>query len=202
MLLIYCPFVSRNLLDNLDKGIRKGGNFSLRSCIRIRAACRPHNSSGVMQQSGATLRYEALLPNVSYRVVQIHSLPILATPLAASLANTSLHDRESHGLSGPPLMRMGFLSLSSTRQVVPLLQPKSSCMSTPVVGVWVCLSELILDSYGGGPVGRDLAMLRNPYVWGACVWYMRNESILERVWEAPGVFLLVSTFFASTLCVA
>jgi hypothetical protein len=87
-------------------------------------------------------------------------------------------------------MCMGHLTLSSTRQVVTLPQSQScGTVSTPVVGVWVNLPELCVDGEGGSV---SLSMLRNPYVWGSCVWYMRNEGLLERVWEEDGVFLLVS----------
>lgn len=213
-------------MQNLDKGIKMGTKFSLRSCLRIRAAYRGHHSmhpsskeQGALspssspshpQQQGVTIRFEALMPDLSFHAVQIFALPLMGTPLTGQLTGTyhdSTGDRPVHSF-GPS---MGYLTMSATRQLVPLMQcdggASGGVMSTPVVGVWVSMPELCVEGSGDGSMSSCLheasgrqatSMLNNPYIWGSCVWYVKNENILERVWEEPNLFLLVSWRVDST----
>lgn len=132
------------------------------------------------------MKYEAILPDVSFQARQIHSLPLQLTPLSRSL---TLGNHAASNLSP----QMGYLTLTETRKVLVLRETDSSTnnvMSTPVIGVWVSLPDLTLDN-NSPPEAETISMLFNPIIWGCCVRYICNQNILEKVWVDEKTFLMV-----------
>ena len=124
----------RNLVNNLGKGLYKGKSFSLRSCLRIRAAARVHRTGpeGVARVT-TPLRIEVVTPNMSFEAVQVGALPIFTSRLLEDQAKSN----------------MGYITLNQTRQLV--LLPSSSerasvnceVITAPVVGVWVSMPGMV-----------------------------------------------------------
>jgi hypothetical protein len=145
----------------------------------------PSRSTIQQTQSRITIKYEAILPDISFQARQIHSLPLQLTPLSRSLT------LGSQG-GGNESAQMGYLTLTETRKILVLRETDSSTnnvMSTPVVGVWVSLPDLTLDD--SPPEAESIPMLINPVIWGCCVRYLCNQNILEKVWVEEKTFLLV-----------
>lgn len=187
-----------NLMNNLGKGLYKGKSFSLRSCMRLRAAARVHCTGPEGRGRITTpLRLEVITPNLSFEAVQVGTIPIFTTASTSKL----LEDQSRSN--------MGYITLNQTRQLV--LLPSSSDLASincevitaPVVGVWVTIPAMevpldFLGQQGGEEHSHDtslppcpLSVLQNPYVWGACVKYILTEHIQDKVWVAPSTFLLV-----------
>lgn len=196
---MYCCALLSNLLSNLGKGLFKGRAFSLRSCLRIRAAARVHSTeySGGPVTVTVPIRFEVIAPNLSFEVVQLGSIPIFTT------ASTSLL------LEDQSQSNMGYITLNQTRQLVLLpsngerASRSHEVITVPVVGVWVsvpamarpaALSSDQEEGHGSGVC--SLSVLQNPIVWGACVKYLLTEHVKDKVWVAPSTFLLVGCFLA------
>jgi hypothetical protein len=170
---VQSPFgatATAQLISNLGKSIRSAREFSLRSCIRIRATGAQSQVEG---GSGGALkgsfRFEAVLPDVSFQLVAVNPLPVLPTPLSLSLC------RQAHA-AGP---KMGFLTLNQMRKAVPLLETDLALPAVPVVGVWAV-----------APCGSGDSPLEHPVVWAAALRFLGSELVRERVWVAPKTFLL------------
>ena len=161
------------LISNLGKSIRSAREFSLRSCVRIRATGAQSLVEGGSGSSGGSLkgsfRFEAVLPDVSFQLVSVNPLPVLPTPLSLSLC------RQAHA-AGP---KMGFLTLNQMRKAVPLLETDLALPAVPVVGVWAV-----------APCGGGDSPLEHPVVWAAALRFLGSELVRERVWVAPKTFLL------------
>jgi len=158
---------SIQMIRNLAKSVRSGKEFSLRSCIRIRGA---GHSRIFRDQISASLRFEAVLPNLSFQCTQLHPIPFLKTPLASVLHSRSVAD--SH--------RFGYLTLNRTRKLVPILESDPCVATAPLVGLWLA-----------GLSGPENELVKHPLVWAACVRFLNFEGLRERVFVAENTFLLV-----------
>jgi len=158
------PKGTAQLIRNLGKTIRGSREFSIRSCVRVRATgCVSRGGDGGLSGS---LRFEAIVPDVTFQLVAVNPLPVLSTPLSLSLC------RKAHS-AGP---KMGFLTLNQMRKAVPLLETDPALPMVPVVGVWVTV-----------PPGQSI---EHPLVWGALLRFLGSDMVKERVWVAPHTFLL------------
>lgn len=170
-----------NLIQNLGKTIRSTREFSLRSCLRIRAA-------GHVQRVRNTLtgayRFEAILPNASFHGVRIKSVPVLSTPLSLKLAKhvPTISPAPSND-SNNVCPQMGYLTMNQTRKLVPLLETDPSIATSPIVGVWVSLPD-------NDEVSSTI--LSHPLAWGSCVRFMCSERIQDKAFIAPNTFLFVN----------
>lgn len=185
-------FAIRNLIQNLGKSIRSGREFSMKSCMRIRATGHASNTSSAGRTAdcntlSGTVRMKAILPNISFQAVQLNSIPILATPLAKHLVSTT-----SHSAGDAP--KMGYLTLNQVRKLVTLQETDTSVPLVPLVGVWVKFGI----QYADAEIAATL--LEHPFVWGACVRFLCSDHIQERVHVAQDTFLLVSAHRASPAC--
>lgn len=182
----------RKLLTNFGKGLCKGKAFSLRSCLRLRAAGRVHSTG----HSGgsrvlAPLRVEVIVPNLSFEAVQVGSISVFSTTATSRL----LEDQaESH---------MGYITMNQTRQLVllpsgsPVASVNAENITAPVAGVWVSMPTMCApedfcpeDDGTSSPCCPPTVLL-NPFIWGACVKYMLTDHLQDKVWVAPATFLLV-----------
>ena len=183
-------------MSNFNKGLSRGKSFSLRSCLRLRAAARLHshdNNNGM--RLIAPMRLEVIAPSFYFEAVQIGSIPVFTTAATSIFLEDQTHPN------------MGYITLNQTRKLV--LIPSSSelasvnceVITAPVVGVWVsmpnmdCPADFIsnVDNLNNNESPFcPLEVLQNPYVWGVCVKYMLTEQLQDKVWVSPSTFLLVS----------
>ena len=146
--------------------------------MRLRSACKVRSHHDVLEGS---FRFEAILPDYSFQMVSIRNLPLLLTPLSINL--TKQNGAEARTTSH----RMGYLTLNQTRKVVPLLESDTAVSLSPIVGVWVAIDEP-RDSLPSNPH----AFLDHPFVWGACVRFMNNANIADRLYVDKDTFLLAN----------
>ena len=198
--------ISRNLLKNLENGLKLGHNFGLKSCMRIRASGCYHSSTKKnkleksSQQNRITIKFEIFIPNISFSARQILPLPIHLNPLVQMLTASLERSSEDIILSH----QMGYITMTETRKLFLLNESdsnRSNIMSSPVIGVWIALPDMTLDHHSDLPYenscldsssGRESnSMLLNPIIWGCCVRYLCNQNILEKVWIDETTFLLV-----------
>ncbi|KAL3668673.1 hypothetical protein V7S43_005969 [Phytophthora oleae] len=109
----------------------------------------------------------------------VRNLPLLMTPLAASLAK-----REFSTRSGT--LRSGYLTLDRTRKAVPLLKVDPLVLQQPLVGVWV-YGVQIDDAWDEETARRQLA---DPFMYFACIGYLMSQTIKERVGPKKNTFLV------------
>lgn len=122
---------------------------------------------------------ECASSSVLFKFTLVRNLPLLMTPLAASLAK-----REFNASSGN--LRSGYLTLDRTRKAVPLLKVDPLVLQHPVVGIWVYGIQ-IDDAWDEGKARRQLA---DPFLYFACIGYLMSETIKERVGPNKNTFLV------------
>ena len=147
----------------------------------------------------ATLRFEVILPDVSFQLVHIPIIPFLESPLTAQLFRS---DREKENCSGVTQSNrcssskmknnFGYLTMSKTRKLVPLLESDVSLPTCPVVGIWV---SNLTDQDSGTPVNY----LSHPFVWAACLRFISLEKLTDKAFIIGETFLLVPIAHISLL---
>jgi hypothetical protein len=140
---------------------------------------------GAAAALAGTVRMEAIIPNMSFR-----AMPVRAAPVADSVVTTQLLGR-AHSAMFEVIPKMGYLTMNSTRQLMPLLESGTDVTRTPLVGVWVKFDEAtwcqqLLQQ-------NDVEqVLRHPFVWGACVRFLCSEYAAVRPTLEQNMFRLVS----------
>ena len=165
------PQSTAQMALNLGKTISNSRDFSLRSCMRIRATGSRHTKDD--GQLKASLRFEAVVPDCSFSLTRIGMLPILSTPLSLCLLKRP-------NRTGP---KIGFLTLNQMRKVVPLLETDHAIPAIPIVGTWISLP---CDSHASSVD----ALVDHPLVWAACLRFISSDKIRERVCVARRTFLI------------
>lgn len=112
-----------------------------------------------------SLKGEVILPSLSLSFVPVVPLRVVSTPLASSL----------HADTFATSNRTGYLTLDQYRNVVPLLDSDAYASKCPLIGIWVYRA----------------ASIRDPYVWAACLRFLYNDSIADRVSVAPLTFMVL-----------
>jgi len=181
---------------NLGKAMRGGRSFGFKSCVRIRAAGHSTNSSSGSSTSkdsvlAGRVRFEAIVPNMSFTVVQLHPIPVLATPLSKRLTNPAQAVITEASL--------GYVNMNQTRKLVFLLETDPSVSLVQMVGVWVQLPSAIdahltssTSSYSCRSSNSTDMDVHHPFVWAACVRYLSSDAVKRRVYVDTHTFLLVS----------
>ncbi|KAG2780872.1 hypothetical protein Pcac1_g8949 [Phytophthora cactorum] len=116
---------------------------------------------------------------VLFKFSLVRNLPLLMTPLAASLAKREFSTRFGN-------IRSGYLTLDRTRKAVPLLKVDPLVLQQPVVGIWV-YGVQIDDAWEEETARRQLA---DPFLYFACIGYLMSEAIKERVGPEKNTFLV------------
>jgi hypothetical protein len=174
--------------------------FSLKSCIRIRAATIASKSSD--DYLNGTVRLEAIAPQISFQAVQVRQIPFMATPLSHILLN-----QRPEAISGPSRLtsRFGFVTLNQKRNIVTLLETDPAVSLCPIVGVWVYVdlpkmsaSNSNSNSSSHGNHDNLKLYLENPFVWGACLRYQFSERIKDRAYVSSNTFLMVNNITIKT----
>jgi hypothetical protein len=146
----------------------------------------------------STIRFEAILPDVSFHIQQVRTMPVLSTPLSMKIARKSSSGTHT---GGPP--QVGYVTLNQTRKIVPLLENDPAVCVTPIVGVWTAFDEPPKDvteknSSSSKTQNSDLERaseccnIMNPLTWAILTRFLFNEHVKERVYVADETFLLVS----------
>ncbi len=175
---------------NLGKSMRGGRSFGFKSCVRIRAAGHStHSSSSGSSTSkdsilAGRVRFEVIVPNMSFTVVQLHPIPVLATPLSKHLTNPTQAVITEASL--------GYVTMNQTRKLVFMLETDPSVSLVQMVGVWVQLPSAV-DAHHTYSTSSNADMdVHHPYVWAACVRYLSSDAVKRRVYVDTHTFLLVS----------
>ena len=141
-----------------------------------------------------TVRFEAVIPNQSFQVVQVKSIAVLKTPLSTAL--TDLRDGHYSGSS------FGYLTMNQTRRLVPILETDSAVSLCPLIGIWISMHHEFANEQSNQSrknMPNALRYLQHPKVWGGCVRFCNHDKICERVLMNQQTFLLVRKF-ATVLC--
>ena len=165
-----------------------GRSHSLKSSLRLRAV--GHVTTSTRALLAATLRFEAVVPDESFCFQQIRPPPLLSTPLSLKLACATRTD----SLAG--VWSAGYLTLNRTRKVVPLLETDPAVSLAPLVGVWVGVGGGVGGGIGGGDGNggqspQPPSPHTNPFIVAACVRFLKDAKIRERVFvDSDQTFLL------------
>ncbi|KAI9912722.1 hypothetical protein PsorP6_005297 [Peronosclerospora sorghi] len=122
---------------------------------------------------------ECIASPVPFKFSLIKNLPILMTPLAASLVKRELSTQSGN-------FQSGYLTLDRTRKAVPLLKVDPLVLQQPLVGIWV-YGIHINDAWDEQVARQQLA---HPLLYFACISYLMSESIQERVGPEENTFLV------------
>ncbi|XP_033737226.1 SCL-interrupting locus protein homolog [Pecten maximus] len=115
------------------------------------------------------LEFDIITMGTELKAVPITPVPIVPTALSKNLSGPmSL----SH-LQGEP--KTGYLTMDHTRKVLLVLESDPKVFSLPLVGIWV----------------SGVPFVYSPFVWAACLRYIHNSSITDRICSPPEPFLLV-----------
>ena len=175
-------------MENLAYRIKNDKLFSIQTCLSIRARGSVHREkecaeSLLMNVLAGEMRFEIIVPDISFEAVRINTIPILATPLSKKLTDGACSN--SFNIFCRP--KMGFLTLNQTRKVVTILENDPSAGIVPLVGIWVALPNIAgFDATDGLE-----ELLKHPFCWGACVRYLYGSMIKDRVFIEKNTFLLV-----------
>ena len=158
--------------------------------MRIRCVAVPRQDiyDGGDLKHSATFRFETILPDISFTLKPLNPIPLMKTPLAIQL--TSFNDQvHPSGASLISSQRSGFLTMSSVRQIIPILETDSELASIPLVGVWVHAQKNSLSISQSDRNARS--QIKDTLIWAACVRYFQSDFLKERVWIQNNTFLLV-----------
>eukprot|EP01038_Epipyxis_sp_PR26KG_P004675 gene4675-6567_t len=165
---------TKNLIQNLGKGIRVSKEYSLKSCFRFRGVSIVETNN---KNIFSTIRFEVITPNCSFHAAPIKPISILATPLSKSVIQ--INPNQSNLLT--PII--GYLTMNQIRKLVMLME-NDPCVSTvPIIGLWISINDMNNNHNGG-------FYLDHPFVWGALVKYVFNQNINDKVYIADETFLL------------
>ncbi|XP_060072335.1 SCL-interrupting locus protein homolog [Ylistrum balloti] len=115
------------------------------------------------------LEFDVITMGTEFKAVPITPVPIVPTALSKNLSGPmSL----SH-LQGEP--KAGYLTMDHTRKVLLVLESDPKVFNLPLVGIWV----------------SGVPFVYSPFVWAACLRYLHNSSITDRICSPPEPFLLV-----------
>jgi len=200
------PDATYKLLIQLGRAVRTARETSLGACMRLRASGpAPQLANGGL---AGTVRFEIVLPRATFSFVRIRDVPVLATALSAKLSSSvaaAAATAASPSSSSPsaaatrsiPVPKIGYLTLNQTRKAVPLLESDPAISLAPIVGVWTAFHD---GGEHAGHIGVSSRVqhggmgghLRSPLTWAACVRFMHNAHIKERVFvDHDATFLLL-----------
>ena len=123
------------------------------------------------------LVFEAICPNVSFRVTPIRTLPVVPSPLFNELTRANPRQKAP---------KMGYLTLNQARKLVPMLENDPSVSTTPLVGVWIRYGHLTSDA-----ISEDCVLMKHPFTWGSCLRYLCHEAVQDRRFSQQETFVVV-----------
>lgn len=136
-------------------------------------------TSSTVHSAQLDFQLECPAPPLLFRFSLIRSLPLLMTPLAASLS------RQEFG-SGEAVRRSGYLTLDRARKAVPVLKTDPLIVQQPLVGVWV-YGVPLSEEWSDGDMSTQFA---DPYLYFACLGYISSRAIKEKADVSKNTFLV------------
>lgn len=141
-------------------------SLDLGSFLLVKGWCNFFSSG---DKSVHHLEFDIITMGTEFKAVPITPVPIVPTALSKNLSGPmSL----SH-LQGEP--KTGYLTMDHTRKVLLVLESDPKVFNLPLVGIWV----------------SGVPFVYSPFVWAACLRYLHNSSITDRICSPPEPFLLV-----------
>lgn len=139
------------------------------------------------------VKFEVIVPDITFQFLGIPAIPILATPLCLSLLPSSPSNGEEDSLFAcfDQKPNMGFVTMNQTRKVVFVLESDANALSRiPMIGVWLRLPPEAIGYGNDGNVKLNQA-IDHPLCWAACVRFLFSDKVQERVFIAHETFLMV-----------
>jgi hypothetical protein len=174
-------FYNRNLIDNLWKSLHSNKDFSLKSCIRIRSCgtIRQNQQQKISLSRIATIRFEAILPDLSFSFQKINSIPILSTPMYEHILhhmnNKSYksNSKNNQYLDDNNNFEIGYMTMNQTRKVICLSSKDPNLNQTPIIGIWLTISDNF-DDYNNTD-----NLLEYPIIWASCIKYYHSTFVYK-----------------------
>ena len=185
-------------MQNLGKSASIGKDYSYRSCFRLRAIGKVFRNQNMKTLNG-TVRFECIIPNLSFQAVRINIIPILSSTLYENLINNSVHNNGKNNNDQLLIFqtpKIGYLTMNQTRKLVFLLENDLSISRIPIIGLWICLHPDMVENCSI----KDA--LYHPYCWGAFTKFIYNSNIKNKEFIAKDTFLLVNSSSSSDISVA
>jgi hypothetical protein len=144
------------------------------------------------------VKFEVIVPDISFQFLGIPAIPILATPLCLSLLPSPQQksaEEDSLFACFDQKPHMGFVTLNQTRKIVFVLESDTNALTRiPMIGVWLRLPPESIGYDENGDIKLDQA-IDHPLCWAACVRFLFSDKVQERVFVAHETFLIVSCLF-------
>lgn len=134
-------------------------------------------TSSAVHGAQLDFQFECPAPPILLRFSLIRNLPLLMTPLAASLSRQEF---------GENVRRSGYLTLDRARKAVPVLKTDPLILQRPMVGVWVYGVTLSED----WEQSTARAQLADPQLYFACLGYVLSRTIKEKAELSKNTFLV------------
>jgi hypothetical protein len=189
---------------NLWKSLKSSKSFCLKNFLRVQASGFPltrRSDAGLVNEVyGGKIKFEMILPHITFQILTIQPLPILRTPLSSLLCENIAVGNTSHITAEEmATYRTGYLTLNQTRKLVFLLDTDTSIATIPLIGVWIHLSDQLpaLSSPLSSSSPSDelqtyiINLWKHPFCWAAAIRYLYQQGINERVFIAHETFLMV-----------
>ncbi|XP_071953567.1 uncharacterized protein [Antedon mediterranea] len=105
----------------------------------------------------------------AFELIAVAPVPILPTALARNLSGPlSLSEiQKTH--------KMGYMTMDQTRKLLLLIESDPKIATLPIIGLWL----------------SGLLSVYSPHAWAACLRFMHNNSIQQRVLSESGCFLVI-----------
>ncbi|XP_033115115.1 SCL-interrupting locus protein-like [Anneissia japonica] len=132
--------------------------------LRMHCTCYNHDDHVTI-----AIAISSVTVSNEYQLSPVVPVPILPTALARNLSGPlSLSEiQKTH--------KMGYMTMDQTRKLLLMIESDPKISTLPIVGLWL---SGILSVY-------------SPHAWAACLRFMLNNSIQERVLSETGCFLVV-----------
>lgn len=127
------------------------------------------------------LRFDVFLPTTRFSVVPLTPLPLFDSPLSRVLQTGP----------GVGIGRSGYLTMTRSRRLVPLLPSDPNSRTMPLVGIWI-----VSASSMGAPGRESNTTFENDRarLWNACHRYVHADGVRERVSAGKNGDFLVGVF--------
>ncbi|KAK7101216.1 SCL-interrupting locus protein homolog [Littorina saxatilis] len=152
----------------LQKRCRGRDPFDLNSLLLVKGWCSFYSHQNA-EKTVAHLQFDVVTLATVFKATPVNPVPIVPTALAKNLGGP----RSLSQMQGRP--KIGYLTMDHTRKLLLVLESDPKVSSLPIVGIWV----------SGVPV------VHHPFVWAACLRYLHNGQLQDRVCTPPEGFLLV-----------
>ena len=119
------------------------------------------------------LKYSLLFPSISFTFQPIAPLKLVSTPLSLSLIK-----KETFSCK----FQTGYLTMDQKMRVLPLKSSDKQLLRFPIIGIWA--------------TGLKTDINNDSKIWAACIRFLENRHIHERISPSPEKNLFLFVFFS------